>query len=67
MKHTTEKPEKDAFELMQEDEAVETLRKQEEKLRLAELEREKERAMEQKERDEAELERVMDNKVPFYG
>lgn len=66
VKHTTEKPEKDAFELMQEDEAVETLRKQEEKLRVAELEREKERAREQKERDEAELERVMDNKVPYY-
>lgn len=53
--------------MMEEDEASEKLRQEEEKMRLSELEREKQRAIDQKERDEAELERVADNKVPFYG
>lgn len=63
-KPTTETPiEKDAFQLMEEDDK---LRQQEEKMHLSDLQREKQRAQEQKDKDEAELERVADNKVPFY-
>lgn len=62
-----ESAEKDAFQLMEADDAADALRAQEEKHRLAELDREVERAREQREKDEAELERIADNKVPFYG
>lgn len=65
-KHPVESAEKDAFQLMEADDAADALRAQEEKHRLAELDREVERAREQREKDEAELERIADNKVPFY-
>lgn len=65
--HKQHSAEKDAFQQMEDDEALEeTLRKQEEKHRLSERDREAQRALEAQEKAEAEQERKEDNKVPFY-